>query len=261
MPNIIVCMKQALDVSEIKIDKAAGVPILQGVSMKINDFDKNAIEEAVRLRTQHGGKVSVLTVTPQDAKKALREALAMGADEAYMIADSLFEKMDALVKSRILAEGIKKIGNFDLILCGEVSIDGYTGQMGSRIAERLGIPQIGYVRKLTLKGEREVVAESVLEDSIEVVEAQMPLLVSVGREINEPRIPSYMDIMKASKKPSTTWSAKDIGITEDRLKGSLQVLETIAPIVERKRVVIKGENAGEIAGKLVNSLAEERVLR
>ncbi|MFQ6081333.1 MAG: electron transfer flavoprotein subunit beta/FixA family protein [Candidatus Bathyarchaeia archaeon] len=262
MPKILVCVKQALDVAELKIDSATRRPITVGVPRKISDFDKNALEEAVRLKEKVGGEVMVITVGPEEARMALREALAMGADRAYLLSDPSFEGSDTLAVSYILAEAIKKVGEFDLILCGEASIDSFTAQVGPRLAERLNIPQITYVRKLDLNGDT-VVAERSLEDCYERVKAKMPVLLTVTGEINEPRIPSLMAIMRASKKEITVWSAEDLNIPKERVGeagSAIRVTEVLAPKVERKRIVIKAETVEELAETLAKALIKEGVV-
>jgi len=260
--KIIVCVKQALDVTQIKADPATRQLIIVDAKRKISDFDKNAIEAAMQIKEKQGAEVTALTVSAEDAKMILREALAMGADKAHMISDPAFEGSDTLATSYMLAEAIKKIGEFDLILCGEASVDSYSAQVGPRLAERLGIPQITYARKLNVEGNI-LTAERTLEDSYETVTAKTPVLVTVTAEINTPRIPSLMAIMKASKKEIVTWTAQDLGISKEKVGktgSAIQVTEVLAPKVERKKIVITGETAAEIAEKLAKELIKEGVV-
>jgi len=262
MLKIVVCMKQALDVAEIKIDSATRRPITAGVPRKISDFDKNALEEAIRLKERMGAEVLVVTVGPEEARMALREALAMGADRVYLLSDPAFEGSDTSAISYILAEAIRKLGRFDMILCGEASIDSFSAQVGPRLAERLNVPQITYVRKLSLDGDT-VVAERSLEDRYETVKAKTPMLITVTGEVNEPRIPSLMAIMKASKKEITVWNAEDLKVPKERVGeagSAVRVIEVVAPKVERKRIVIKAETVEEIAETLVKALTKEGVI-
>jgi len=262
VPKIIVCIKQSIDVTQLKADSATRRLITADAPRKISDFDKNALEEAIRIKEKLGGEISVVTVSSEDAKAALREALAMGADKAYLISDQSFKKSDTSAISRILADAIKKIGLFNLILCGEASIDGFTGQVGPRLAEQLGVPAITYARRINVEGDF-ITAERSLEECYETVKAKMPVLVTVTKEINEPRIPSLMAIMKASKKELVAWNAADIGIQKEKVGeagSSIHVTEVLAPKVERKKIAIKGENAAEIAEKLVKALMQEGVI-
>ncbi len=259
MLRIIVCVKQALDVTQIRADPATRHLITVDAPRKISDFDKNALEEAIGLKEKMGAEVVVLTASSEDAKMALREALAMGADKAYLVSDSSFENSDTLATSYILAEAVKKIGDFDLIFCGEASVDSYSAQVGPRLAERLNVPQLTYARKLSLDRDS-VIVERTLEDRYEVVKAKMPALVTVTGEINEPRIPSLMAIMKASKKEIVTWSAEDLNISKGKVGetgSAIHVTEVLAPKVERKRVLIKGESAAEVAEELAKALIKE----
>lgn len=200
MKRIIVCLKQAVDVSQLKVNPVTRQLITVGAPKKISDFDKNALEETIRIKEKLGGvEIFTVTVSSEDAKPVLREVLAMGADNSYFINDPDAGGIDTSGTAYILTEAIKKIGEFDLILCGETSLDSFSGLVGSRLSELLNLPQITSVRRLPMEGDT-VLAERVLEDSNETVKAKMPALITVTREINQPRIPSLMMIMKASKK-------------------------------------------------------------
>ena len=238
MKRIIVCMKQALDVTQLKVDAATGQLLLAAAQRKISDFDKNALEEAVRIKEKTGEtEVFTVTVAPEEVKTILREALALGADKAYVVSDPSFRDIDTSETALVLAEMIRKIGNFDLILCGETSLDGFSGLVGSKLAELLSLPQMNSVRKMTIEGES-VLTERVLDDAVVTVRAKMPALISVTREINQPRIPSLMMIMKASKKEITPWSLTYLNIPKERLDPKIEILEVSAPKMERKKIRI-----------------------
>ncbi|MDH5448699.1 MAG: electron transfer flavoprotein subunit beta/FixA family protein [Candidatus Bathyarchaeota archaeon] len=259
MPRIIVCLKQAIDVNQLKADPSTRRLVTAGVSRKISDFDKNALEEAVRLKEKLGGEIVTVTASGEDAKTSIREALAIGADKGYFINDEALLDSDTLATSFVLAEAVRKIGQFDLILCGEASIDGFSAQVGPRIAELLNIPVITYARKISLEG-NVVTVERTLEDRYETVKTKTPAIVTVTKEINEPRIPSLMAIMKASKKEIVTWKLADINVPLKKVgeTGSgVRIMDVLAPKVERKRIVIEGENPAEIAEKLVKALIQE----
>jgi len=262
MFKIIVCLKQAIDVAQLKIDSQTRRLITAEAPRKISDFDKNALEEAIKIKERLGGEVVTVTVSAEEAKTTVREALAMGADKAIIVKDPRIAGIDTLTTARILAETVKKLGEFDLILCGEASIDSFSGQVASRLAEILGIPQITSAEKMTVEN-GEVTVERGLEDRYETVKAKTPALVSVTRGINVPRIPSLMAIMKASKKEIMEWSVQDLGLPAEKLDGSnmtVEVLDVSAPKVERKKIVVEGENAAEIAEKLVKALIQEGVI-
>jgi electron transfer flavoprotein beta subunit len=259
--RIIVCLKQAVDVSQLKVDSATRQLLIASAPKKISDFDKNALEEAIRIKEKLGDvEIFTLTVTSEDAKAVLREALAMGADKAYVVNDPSFKDVDTSGTAQILSEAIRKIGEFNLVLCGETSLDSFSGLVGSRLAELLNLPQLSSVRKLSVEGDI-VTAERALEDAVETVKAKMPALVSVTREINQPRIPSLMMIMKASKKEIVTWTAIDLNISKEKLVSKIEIMEVLAPKTERKKIKITGENPQEIADKLARALIQEGVVK
>jgi electron transfer flavoprotein beta subunit len=259
--KIIVLVKQVFQTADLKIDRATKTIVTQGVPRVISEADKNAVEEAVRIKEKHGGKIVALSLGPPEAKEALREALAMGADEAYLVTDPLFEGSDAHATANVLAAAVTKILEYDLILCGAYSEDLYAFQVGPRLAEICNLPQITFAAKLTLEGEK-IVAERDLDNERQVVEAKLPCMVTVVREINEPRLPTLMAIMAASKKPTHTWNAADLSLepSEVGFNGSLtEVLRSAVSAGERKRVMLQGEPK-EIAPKIVKALVEEGVL-
>jgi electron transfer flavoprotein beta subunit len=259
LKRILVCLKQAVDVSQLKVDPATRRLVTAGAPRKISDFDKNALEEAIRLKEKLGGEVLTLTVSPEDAKPVLREALAIGADRAYIVNDPSVQGADTMGTAYILAEMTKKIADFDLILCGETSLDSFSGLVGSRLSELLNLPQITSVRKVAVEGET-VVAERSLEDASETVKAKMPALISVTREINQPRIQSLMMIMKASKKEIVTWTLKDLNVSTEKIAAKTEVIDALAPKMERKKIKITGESVQEIAEKLAKALIQEGIV-
>lgn len=260
MPRMLVCLKYAVDVSQIKVDSATRKLLIADAPRKISDFDKNALEEAIRIKEKHGGEIIAITVSAEDASSALREALAIGADKAFLVQDSTLQNSDTLMISYILAEAVKKLGSFYVILCGEASVDSHSGLVGPRLAENLGIPVVTYVHKLSLEGDA-LIAERSLEDYSEVVKVKMPVLVTVTKEINVPRVPTLMDVIKASKKEFARWTPSDLGVSRENLGvAAIQVMEVSAPKVERKRIKIEGETPVEIAEKLVKALIQEGVL-
>ena len=262
MVKIIVLVKQVFQTADLKVDRASKSIVTQGVPRVISESDKNAIEEAVRIKEKHGGKITAISLGPPEAKEALREALAMGADEACLLTDPLFEGSDAHATANILAAAVTKILEYDLILCGASSEDLFAFQVGPRLAEICNLPQITYAAKLTLEGDR-LVAERDLENERQVVEARLPCLVSVAREINEPRLPTLMAIMAASKKPTNIWKAADLNLGPEEVGFSGSMIEVLRSSVssgERKRILMQGEPK-DIAPKIVKALIEEGVLK
>lgn len=265
MPRFVVCVKQALDVAEIKIDKTANRPITAGVPFKVSDFDKNAIEAAVNLKEGLGAdcEVVLVAVATPEARTILKEGLAMGADRAYLLTDPAFEGSDASTISLILTRAIEKIG-YDLVLCGEASIDGFSAQIGPSVAERLGVPQMTYVKKLSIDAENTLTAERALEDCTQLLRTHLPTLITVTKELNEPRIPTYMDIIKASKKSIEVWGINELGLQDGEVgePGSkVQVLSLHAPLMKRGNVIIKSDTLESTAEELATALFKEGVIR
>ena len=252
--NIIVCAKQVVDVSEMKIDSSTKKPILQGVPQKISDIDKNAMEEAIKIKDKHGGKITVLTVGPADAKERIKELLAMGADEGILIPYP--DKYDYHVVSTLLTEAIKKIGEYDIILCGEASIDLFSGQIGPRLAGLLNIPQITYAQSVNAEKDK-ITADRNMGDKSVTTESSYPVLITVTKEINEPRLPSLMQILGAANKPINDWTAESLA---DGLNPKIDAVELNGVPMERKNIIYK-DDVDESVKNLVDSLAKEGVLR
>ena len=253
--NIVVCAKQVVDVSEIKIDASTNKLILAGVPQKISDIDKNAMEEALKIKEKHGGKITVVTVGSADAKEKIKELLAMGADEGVLVIPP--EHADYFVVSHLLAGAIKKIGEYDIVLCGEASIDLFSGQMGPRVAGLLNIPQITYAQTVNVEKEK-VISERNLGDKAVTMESSYPVLISVTKEINEPRLPSLMQILAAANKPIHEWPAGDIA--SEKLTPKISTVELKGVAMERKNVIYQ-DDLDESVSKLVDNLAKEGVLR
>jgi electron transfer flavoprotein beta subunit len=260
LKRIIVCLKQAVDVSQLKVDSASRQLLTASAPRKMSDFDKNGLEEAVKIKEKLGdAEVCTVTVSSEDAKAVLREGLAMGADRAYLISDPGLKDMDTSGTAYVLSEAVRKIGEYSLILCGETSLDSFSGLVGPRLAELLNLPQMTSVRKITVEGDT-VIAERTLEDAVETVKANMPALVSVTREINQPRIPSLLMIMRASKKEIVTWTVSDLKLQRDKIDSKIELIEVLAPKTERKKIKITGENPQEIADKLAKALIQDGII-
>ena len=254
-------LKDIPDLTEIKLDPQTRAPMVRGVKRRISEVDKRALEAAIRLKEKAGGEVVALSMGDDKTKTALLEALAMGADAAYIVDEPGLVGVDTNATSRVLEAAVKHVGDYDLILAGEMTLDSLSSQIGPRLAQLLGVPQITYVKELDV-ADGKVRAVRDLEDVDEVVEAPLPAVVCVVREINEPRIPNLMSIMRAKKKPQTVWSVGDIGLDALEVKSQsyVQVMSVTAPKVERKQVRIEAETVEEAAAKLVEALVQEGVL-
>ena len=260
--DIVVCVKQVPDTTEVKIDPVTNTLVRQGVPSIVNPFDKNAVEAALQLKEKQGGKITVISMGPPQAKDALKECLAMGVDEAILLSDRAFGGSDTLATSHALAAGLKKLGKFDVLICGKQAIDGDTAQVGPEIAEHLGLPQVTYVAKIevdgnTLKVEREE------EDGYEKIELQMPAVLTVVKSINEPRFPTVRGTMKANRKQIPMWTAADVEADPNviGLKGSpTQVKRIFTPKQRTQGEIIEAETAREAACTLIKKLADAKII-
>ena len=257
----LVLLKDIPDLTEITIDSESRRPKTEGIKTKISDLDKRALEAALQAKSKIGGEVIVLSMGDDKTKTALLEALAMGADAAYIIIEPELKRVDTNATSKVLEAAIRQIGEYDVIISGEMTLDSLSSQIGPRLAELLELPQITYVKELELS-ESSVKAVRDLEAVDEVVEAPLPAVVTVIREINEPRIPSLMNIMKAKRKPQTIWSLSDLGITLDDVKAQsyVKIKDVTAPLVSRKQVKIEADTVEEAAVKLAAAIREEGVI-
>jgi len=261
--KIVVLIKQVPDTTEVRIDPETNTLIREGVPSIINPFDTYAIEEALRLRERAGeGEVVVMSMGPPQVETALREALALGVDSAFLLTDRAFAGADTWATSMTLAAGIRKLGDVDVVLCGKQAIDGDTAQVGPGVACLLDIPQVAYVRKIDVDG-GEALAERMMDDGYDIVRAKLPCLFTVVKEINEPRLPSLKGKMKARKAEITMWGAADLDVDpaqigldgsptrvirifspEQRSAGEMlegEPDETVPALVSRILPVLKGE--------------------
>jgi len=255
--DIVVCVKTNPDLEMVRVkDRVAQT---EGVPYKIGDLEKNALEAAVALREAGAAaKVTALCLAEGNRKAAedIKTALAMGADEAVVVDDPALADPDEAAVAAALAVAVKKIGACDLLLFGEGSSDNYTGQVGARVAELLGLPQIGYARKVEA-ADGAVRCERSMDDMIETVEAPLPAAVTVVSEINEPRIPGLMQIMKAKSKPLQVWSLADLGL--EAPAPVREIVSNLAKEQDRKHIVFEG-TAAEQADAFVDALTREGVL-
>jgi len=261
--NILVCIKQVPDTTEVKINPETGTLMREGVPSIINPFDMYAIEEGLRLKEKFGGKVTVLTMGPPQAKEALKEAISYGVDEGILISDKAFAGSDTLATSYTLSHAIKKIENYDLIICGKQAMDGDTAQVGPGIAEWLEIPFVAFVKKIEEVTNEYLRVERMMEDGYDIVELPLPALMTVVKEINVPRMPSLRGKMKALKYEPIIWNTEHINVHQDRLglKGSpTQVFKVFSPKLRTKGEIIEGESVDEKAQKLVSKLKETKII-
>lgn len=261
--KIVVCIKQVPDTTEVRIDPIKGTLIREGVPSIINPDDKNAIEEALRIKEKiKDTTVIVVTMGPLQSESALIEALAMGVDKAILLSDRKFAGSDTLATSYILSSAIKKIGDYDIIFCGRQAIDGDTAQVGPGIAEHLNIPQITYVSDLNINGNK-IIANRNIEEGSYVIKSKMPILLTAIKELNEPRYPSIDGIYKAHReKTIDIWTAKDLDIDEKKigLNGSpTNVKKSFTPSVSFEGEILEG-TVEEVSYKLVSKFREKQII-
>ncbi len=259
--DIIVCIKQVPETSDIKIDPQTNTLIREGASNIINPYDMYALEEAVRIKERMpGSKVTVITMGPPQAETALREAISLGCDQAILITDRAFAGSDTWATSYTLARAIKKLGNFNLIICGKQAMDGDTAQVGPGISVQLDIPQVTYVKKIRSIDIAKALAcvERMTEGGYEVIQTPLPCLFTVVKEINEPRLPSLKGKMRAKQIKIASWSSKDIQADPEMigLAGSpTQVIKIFSPPPRKGGQILQGPTE-EVVDKLANILKE-----
>ncbi len=214
MIRIIVPIKQVPDMTQVKFDTVKGTVNRSSATAEINPFDLNALEAAVKLKEKLGGEVTVISMGPPSAEQSLKDAISRGADRAVLLTDTAFAGADTLATSYTLVGAVRKLGNYDLIICGEKTVDGDTGQVGPEIAEHLGIPHVSYVSRIEeTNGNLSVTAD--MESETYTFLSGFPLLVTVTKDINFPRLPTFKDKMAARKAKIDVWTAKDLSDVAD----------------------------------------------
>lgn len=265
MLHLVVCVKQVPDSREIRIDPVNNTLIRQGVPTIVNFYDLHGLEEALRIKDEHGARVTVVTMGPPPAEKALKECISLGADEAVLVTDRKFAGADTLATSYVLANTIQKVqeawGRADMVFCGKQTLDGDTGQVGPGIACRLDLEQLTYVGKVAAVDpqSRRVTVHRYLEDGIEVVESSMPVLITALKELNKVRRASLPGMIRAARYKPIVWTTADfphLDASRIGLKGSPTIVsKTWVPEVRRiQGEHVKGDLPEQIAGELVSKL-------
>jgi electron transfer flavoprotein beta subunit len=257
-----VCFKQVIDETELRIDRANNKINFEGTKTKISDDDKNAIEEAVRIKEKNGGSITAVCVGGADAKKSTKEALAMGCDRARLISDPTFQDQDAVATAYTLSQAIKKIGKFDIVIASTGTTDSYTGIVGPALAEFLDLPQLTFASKITINGNK-LTVDRLLEEGVETVETEFPALISVAREINQPRFPTLLQIMGAGKKELLEWNATTIGVDPSsvgKAGSKVSVTALNVPMSSRKKTIFEG-NPQDSAKQLAEVLVKEGIVK
>lgn len=261
--NIIVCIKQVPDSAQVKVDPQTGTLIRAGVPSILNPYDHYALEKALAIKAKTGAKVTVLSMGPNQAVAVLRLALALGADEGVLLSDRAFAGSDTWATAYALATAIGKIGSYDLVLCGQMAIDGDTAQTGPEMAYHLNMAQITFCESVDSDGQR-VIVKKLIEGGHQIMEADLPVLLTMTMPADyAPKYPSFLAAHQAQEKPISVWTANDIGADLHKLglEGSpTRVARIFAPNGREKGEMITG-SAEEMAAKFVEILKKESFIK
>lgn len=261
--RIIVCVKQVPNTNEIKINPETGTLIRDGVPSILNNDDANALEQALQMKDKvPDTQVIALTMGPPQAKEMLQECIAMGADDAILLSDRALGGSDTWATSNALAAGIRKMGGYDLIFTGRQAIDGDTAQVGPQIAEKLGVPQITYVKEFKLE-DGKIIVKRALEDGYEQLRVGLPCVLTAIKELNTPRYMTIPGILKAGKAEIKVWNADHIGVdkTVVGLKASpTNVFRSFTPKPKGKGISVQGDTPKELAANLLTDMRKKHII-
>ncbi|MCK5614561.1 electron transfer flavoprotein subunit beta/FixA family protein [Candidatus Pacearchaeota archaeon] len=260
--EIVVCIKQVPETTEVKIDSETGTLVRKGIPSEINPLDLHAIEEGLKIKESVGGRITIMSMGPPQAEDAIKDALAMGCDNGTLLTDGAFAGADTLATSYTLARGIKKLECFDLVICGMKTTDGDTAQVGPGLAYELGIPHIAYVNKIAELAQDHIVVEKMVEEGVEYIQCPLPCLITVVKGINEPRLSSLKLKIKARKTQIETLGLEDLGGDPSNygLDGSpTRVVEVFTPNPPQKGEMIEGTPKTQAKG-LFKKLKERKIL-
>lgn len=257
--HIVVCLKQVPRDNSVKINPDLSINS-DGIEQIMNLFDEYAVEEGIKWNEQHGGKVTVLSLGPDAWKEQMRRALAMGATDALLLNDPAFTMLDTIGAARVSAAAINRLGDVDLVICGRNSTDDESGAFGPALARVLGWPQLTYVGKISELDDNHIVAERHLEEQIETVETKLPAVITVVKDINEPRYPSLLRIKRVAKVEIPTMSAAELDLTAADLQPVTTIANRVPPPPRQKGEIIQGGDAREKVRALVEKLRAEQVI-
>ncbi|SDE47165.1 electron transfer flavoprotein subunit beta/FixA family protein [Sporomusa acidovorans] len=257
--NIIVCIKQVPGTSEVEVDQETGVLKREGIDSKMNPYDLFAIETAVKIKEENGAKVSVVSMGPPQAAEIIREAYMMGVDEGALISDRVFAGADVLATSYTISQGIKKLGDYDLLICGKQTTDGDTAQVGPELAEFLGIPHIANVKQIVEVKEHSIIVDMDMPHAVQTVEVSYPCLITVEKDINQPRLPSFKRKLSTKDKQIPMYGLKDFADQDEKnygINGSpTRVLRIFSPEANHDREMWK-DKPGVLVDRLAGKLKE-----
>lgn len=260
--KIVVCIKQVPGTTEVRMNPETNTLIREGIPNVINPFDLYAVEEALRLKERFGGSVVAICMGPPSAAEQLKETIELGVDEVYLISNRAFAGSDTLATAYTLAKAVQKVGDVDLVICGKQAIDGDTAQVGPEMAENLDWPHMTYVRKVNDVTSEGIIAERMTDDGYERLQMKLPAMLTVVKEINEPRMPSIKGKMRAKKTEVPVWGPEDLGVDSAQigLNGSpTQVWKTFIPDHHVEGEMFSGEVSEQVQA-LVRRLIEKNIV-
>ena len=256
--HAVVCVKQVPEQNSVKINSDNTIDS-SDITPIINLFDEYAIEEALRWAEEKDGTVTVISLGPDDATDSLKKALAMGANEAILINDDTLTNIGSQTAARVVAAAIKKLDAVDIVFCGKQSTDDETGQFGPALARYLGWPQLTYVFKVHELTDNHIVVDRALEDTLETVEASLPVVITAVKDLNEPRYPSLLKIRKVSKQPIPTWTLADLGLDAASVGGTMKVADRTPPPPRPSGEMMEGDTQTQVKS-LVEKLVQSQIL-
>ncbi len=254
--KIIVLIKQVPDIERVRFDVETGRIDRSSAPAETNPFDLNALEAALQIKEKHGGEITVISMGPKQAESSLRDALARGADRAILLSDAKLAGADTIATARALAAAVRKVHGFDLILCGEKTVDGDTGQVGPEVAELFGIPHAAYVCEIRSISKEKIIVVSDMGDKY-LYELKLPALLTVTKELNSPRLPTLKDVLRARRMPADIWTAETlsehVSVDELGFQGSkTRVIKVVIPTAGHRRgIVLRGEDAAEKIARII----------
>jgi electron transfer flavoprotein beta subunit len=260
--NVVVCLKQVPNTTKVKIDPQTNTLVREGIESIINPFDTYALEEGVRIKERYGGKVTAISMGPPQAEGALREAISTGADEAILLSDSAFAGADTLATAYTLARAIDKLKPYDIIICGRQTIDGDTGQVGPELAEMLGIPFLAYASEIEEISNGCIRVKQMVEEGHELIEAPLPAVITVVKDINIPRLPSLRGIARSKSAVIPIWTAQELDVDKNMvgLSGSAtRVIKVFFPQRVHRGEILQGDMASQVES-LIDKLRGAKVL-
>ncbi|MGL4569977.1 MAG: electron transfer flavoprotein subunit beta/FixA family protein [Clostridium sp.] len=257
--NTIVCIKQVPGTSKVEVDEKTGVLKRDGIDTKMNPYDLYALETALNIKEEKGGEIKVISMGPPQAMEVIREAFSMGADSGTLVSDRKFAGADVLATAYTLSQGIRKCGDFDLIVCGKQTTDGDTAQVGPEMAEYLGIPHVANVRKILDVKDNFITVEMDMPNTVEIVDIKYPCLITVEKGIFEPRLPSYKKKIDSKDREIKVISLMDFEDKNEKkygLNGSPTQVERIFPPESNNDHEIWTGSSDEISDKMCTKLKE-----